>query len=297
MGPHSDKGCGPIDVPGRAAHAAAAESSTLAAVSEQSDPQQRPAVQHSADVPPVAKGVAFFLVGVVAIHFAFTFLFNAPSNPVKDVLGGQVSSYMQPMFQQNWSLFAPNPVNSEDEVLVRAELSGPESGPDAGTPTVTEWESATALEWSIITHDPVPSRASRLSSNLHRRLNSAWNRLNDDQHRVLAEDFAYMPDWTPLADALARAAGGSPSPDIATMVRADRVATGYATQFARARWGDDVTSVQFQIRRTPVPRWADRLGPDTDPATGTVHEFGWRPVLVNEGQDDDLFARTIDGLS
>ena len=261
------------------------ESSTLAAVPSTNE-------SHHAAPPPIAKGVAFVLVGIVAIHFAITFLWNAPSNPIRDALGGQVNGYMEPFFEQNWSLFAPNPVNTEDELLVRAEVLDP----DTGEFETTEWESATELEWTIVSHNPFPSRASRLSSNLHRRLNSAWNRLSEGQRQVIAEDFFGADDWTPMAERLASAAGGQISTDIETMIRADRVATGYASQFARARWGEGVTSVQYQLRRTPVPRWEERLEAEPTAPSATIREFGWRPVLTNDGQDDALFARTIERL-
>ncbi|WP_205857671.1 DUF5819 family protein, partial [Phytoactinopolyspora endophytica] len=76
--------------------------------------------QQTINVPPIARGLAFFLVGLLSMHFAFTFLWNAPSNAIKDAVGDEMRGYMRPYFHQNWSLFAPNPVNAEDELLVRA---------------------------------------------------------------------------------------------------------------------------------------------------------------------------------
>jgi hypothetical protein len=244
------------------------------------------------NVPPIARGVAFFLVGVLGIHVAVTFLWNAPSNPIKDAVSGEVRGYIQPFFQQNWSLFAPNPVSSEDEVLVRARLRQPATG----ELRTTEWVSATQFEWTLVQSNPAPSRASRLSSNLHRRLNSAWNRLSDTQREIMADDYSEMTDWKPLAGDLIEEQGGESSSRVANMVRADRVATGYATQVARALWGDDVVSVQFHLQRTPVPRWHERKEPEPEEPSRTYREFGWRPVLDNAGQDDDAFARTLQRL-
>lgn len=241
--------------------------------------------------PPLATGLAFVLVGVLVVHFAVTFLWNAPPNPVKEVIGGQVSSYMRPFFVQNWSLFAPDPINTEEEILVRAKVSGPD-----GETEVTPWVSATEREWLVVDHNPVPSRASRLSSNLHRRLMSAWRRLSEEQRLVLTEPYDGTADWTVLADDLTAATRGAEDGRVATMVRADRVATAYATQVARALWGDDVGSVQIRLRSTPVPRWPDRFVPEPDPATASVRQFGWRPVLVAAGQDDDAFAAAFRGF-
>ncbi|NED97387.1 hypothetical protein G1H11_18990 [Phytoactinopolyspora alkaliphila] len=243
-------------------------------------------------VPPIARGVAFFLVGLLGIHVAVTFLWNAPSNPIREAVNEEVRGYIRPFFQQNWSLFAPNPVNSEDEILVRARLRDPASG-DLRT---TEWVSATGFEWTEVRGSPAPSRASRLSSNLHRRLNSAWNRLSDAQREIMAADYADMSNWKPLAEDLIEEQGGESSSRVATMVRADRVATGYATQVSRAIWGDEVESVQIQLQRTPVPRWDDRLEPEPEDPRRTYRDFGWRPTLDAEGQDDDAFARTMQRL-
>ncbi|NDL59090.1 DUF5819 family protein [Phytoactinopolyspora mesophila] len=245
--------------------------------------------QRSDYVPPIARGIAFFLVGLLGIHFAATFLWNAPDNPIKDSVRDEMRSYIQPFFQQNWSLFAPNPVSSEGEVLLRARTEDPVTG-DVRT---TEWISPTELEWSVVRDNPAPSRVSRLSSNLHRRLNTAWNRLNDEQKDIVADDYDDMTVWSPLADDLIEAQGGETSSRVANLVRADRVLTGYATQVARAMWGENIVAVQFQLQRTPVPRWEDRMEPEPDNPDRTYRHFGWRPVLVNDGQDDDAFARTL----
>lgn len=257
----------------------------------QPDAPEEPQPPSPSNPPPIAKGIAFFLVGLLGIHFGVTFLFNAPDNPVKDALGDEVSGYIQPFFQQNWSLFAPNPINSEDELLVRAQVLDP----DSGETTTTDWVSATRLEWQLIENNPFPSRASRLSSNLHRRLDSAWRQLSTDQQSVLAEDFSYVTDWGQITDRLAGQSGGTVTADVATMVRADRVATAYATQFATAHWGEDVQAVQYQLSRTPVPRWQERFA-DAPEAVPTIRDFGWRPLVVNDGQDQDAFARTVEGL-
>ncbi|WP_166355451.1 DUF5819 family protein [Phytoactinopolyspora limicola] len=244
-------------------------------------------------VPPLARGIAFFLVGLLGIHFLMTFLWNAPDNPVKEALREEVNGYIQPFFQQNWSLFAPNPVSSESELLLRARTEDPVTG-DIRT---TEWVSPTQLEWSVVRGNPAPSRVSRLSANMHRRLNSAWNRLNDEQKEIVADDYEDMDVWTPLADDLIEAQGGQTSSRVATIVRADRVASGYSTQVARALWGDDVVAVQFRLQRTPVPSWEDRFEPEPEEPHRIYREFGWRPVLVNDGQDDGAFARTLLRLS
>ena len=245
-----------------------------------------------ADPPPAAKGLAFFLVGVVGLHFAATFLWNAPTNPIKESVATDVNAYMRPFFEQNWSLFAPNPINSEDELYVRAQVADIQTG----NIEITEWRNATQLEWTLVRGNPAPSRASRVSSNLNRRVSSAWYDLTDEQQDIVAGNYTDMADWNPLADDLIEAQDGETSSRVANIVRADRVATGYATQFAKAIWGEGVEAVQFELRRTPVPRWDERMEPEPESPSFTTREFGWRPALVDPGQDEGLFAGTIDRL-
>lgn len=253
----------------------------------------RPAdAERNTGSPPLAKGLAFFLVGLVGLHFAATFLWNAPTNPIKESVASDVDAYMRPFFEQNWSLFAPNPINSEDELYVRAQVADIQTG----NLEITEWRSATQLEWTLVRGNPAPSRASRVSSNLNRRVSSAWRALTDEQQEIVADNYPDMPDWNPLADDLIEAQGGETSSRVARMVRADRVATGYATQFAKAIWGEGVEAVQIELRRTPVPRWDERMEPEPESPSFTTREFGWRPALVDPRQDEDLFANTIEGL-
>lgn len=241
--------------------------------------------------PPIAKGLAVVVVGFPAIHLAITFLHNAPPNPVKESLQAEVDSYMQPFFGQNWSLFAPNPINSEDTILVRAKVDDPGTGEQR----TTDWVNATEREWSVVHHSLAPPRVNKLSSNLHRRLQNAWDDLSDEQREIVAQDFDLMADWVPLADALIGSQGGETSSVVANLVRGDRVVTGYATQVARALWGQNVMAVQFRLERTLVPRWDDRFGEDAEPIS-VLREFGWRPALANDGQSNTAFAAVFEGL-
>lgn len=47
-------------------------------------------------------------MGVLAVHFSLTMAFLTPLNPVKLRLMPVLEGYIQPFFQQRWSLFAPN---------------------------------------------------------------------------------------------------------------------------------------------------------------------------------------------
>src|SRR5258708_632570 len=68
-------------------------------------------------------GTAVAVAAVLGIHLAATFLYNAPSNPVSQRYAKQVQWWMEPLFNQNWRLFAPNPISENVSVQARASLS------------------------------------------------------------------------------------------------------------------------------------------------------------------------------
>lgn len=85
---------------------------------------------------------------VLGAHLAATFLYSAPLNPVSQRYAKQVNWWMYPLFNQNWRLFAPNPISENVSVLARARLT-----PDG---TVTGWTDLTAQDQATVLHDPVP---------------------------------------------------------------------------------------------------------------------------------------------
>jgi hypothetical protein len=91
---------------------------------------------------------AVAVVVVLGAHLAATFLYNAPLNPVSQRYAKQVNWWMEPLFDQNWRLFAPNPisVNVSVEARARLNLDG----------TVTGWIDLSAQDRAAMLHDPVP---------------------------------------------------------------------------------------------------------------------------------------------
>lgn len=77
-------------------------------------------------------GSLFCLLFVV--HFALTIIYNSPSNPIQAKYNKQISSYMDPIFTQNWKLFAPTPVTTNHYYYAKAKLADPE-----GETRTTNW--------------------------------------------------------------------------------------------------------------------------------------------------------------
>ncbi|MDT0342222.1 DUF5819 family protein [Streptomyces litchfieldiae] len=105
-------------------------------------------------------GLASFAVW----HLAMVFLFVSPSNTMREDHYETMRGYMYPEFEQNWKLFAPNPLQRDEAVHVRAEVRDPD-----GSSRVTEWIDLTAMDIEGIRHRLLPSHTAQNS------LRRAWD--------------------------------------------------------------------------------------------------------------------------
>ncbi|MFD7917991.1 DUF5819 family protein [Streptomyces sp. NPDC059740] len=114
----------------------------------------------SAPARAVAVVVACVVALTVLVHLAMVFLHVAPANTVSKQHSQAVYDYVYPEYEQNWKLFAPNPVQQNIDVEVRARVRPRSGGGDGGT-TVTAWTDLTAQDGAAIHHNPFPSHASQ----------------------------------------------------------------------------------------------------------------------------------------
>ncbi|RLV01475.1 hypothetical protein CTZ27_13365 [Streptomyces griseocarneus] len=111
----------------------------------------------------VAIGVAVVTVAA-AVHLAMVFLHVAPPNVVSKEHSAAIGDYIYPEFEQNWKLFAPNPLQQNIAVQARAELRGAD-----GRSTVTQWFDLSAQDGAAIHHNPFPSHTQQ------NELRRAWD--------------------------------------------------------------------------------------------------------------------------
>ncbi|MFJ2646108.1 DUF5819 family protein [Streptomyces sp. NPDC087420] len=101
----------------------------------------------------VVAALALAIVGILAcVHLAMVFLHVAPSNTLTKEHGAAVDNWIYPEFEQNWKLFAPNPLQQNIDVQVRAEVRAPD-----GTRTTTDWVDLSAEDGAAIRGNPFPS--------------------------------------------------------------------------------------------------------------------------------------------
>ncbi|MGD9482701.1 DUF5819 family protein [Streptomyces sp. TRM70308] len=112
----------------------------------------------------VLVGVAAAVAVAVAAHLGAVFLHVAPSNTVSRQYDEQIDDYIYPEFEQNWKLFAPNPLQQNVAVHARAEVRAEDGGVRQ-----TGWVNLTAMDVEHIRGNPFPSHIAQ------NELRRAWD--------------------------------------------------------------------------------------------------------------------------
>ncbi|QNE79294.1 hypothetical protein F0344_18105 [Streptomyces finlayi] len=100
----------------------------------------------------VVAALALAVLGVLgAVHLAMVFLHVAPSNTLTKQHSEAIDDWVYPEFEQNWKLFAPNPLQQNIAVHVRAEVAG-----DDGR-RITPWMSLSGEDGEAIRGNLLPS--------------------------------------------------------------------------------------------------------------------------------------------
>ena len=113
----------------------------------------------------IAAALALALVAMAAcVHLGMVFLHVAPSNTVTKQHGQAVDDWIYPEFEQNWKLFAPNPLQQNIAVQVRAEVKGAD-----GAIRTTRWYDLSAMDGRAIDGNLLPSHTQQ------NELRRAWD--------------------------------------------------------------------------------------------------------------------------
>lgn len=219
---------------------------------------------------------------LTAWHIFASFLWIAPAGPARNLVPGDLlRSYMLPLYGQSWSVFAPEPVNGDHRLEVRAVVMRD------GVEEVTDWVSPTDVELSLSRHNLFPPRAANSGLNVTSAHKRAYEKLNDD-HEVVVELNYFQEDWQARLEENLKSYDGAETVD--AYLEAEDLTTAYATQVALAVWGDDVVRVQFQTTRQNVVPFAQRNEPDAQKPALQVVTTGWRGLIERDGQSREQFA-------
>ncbi|MFF0963834.1 DUF5819 family protein [Streptomyces sp. NPDC003703] len=117
------------------------------------------------------------VVVVACVHVGMVFLHVAPSNTVTKQHGRAVDQWIYPEFEQNWKLFAPNPLQQNVAVQARAETLGAD-----GTSRTTGWYDLSAQDGRAIDGNLLPSHTQQ---NELRRAFDFYAASHDRQNRAI----------------------------------------------------------------------------------------------------------------
>ncbi|RRQ87329.1 hypothetical protein CQW44_10315 [Streptomyces griseofuscus] len=113
----------------------------------------------------VVAALAVAVIGVgVGVHLLMVFLSLAPQNTVSKQHGKAVEAWVFPEFEQNWKLFAPNPLQQNIAVQVRADVRMKD-----GSVRTTGWTDLSAQDGAAIKGNPAPSHTQQ------NELRRAWD--------------------------------------------------------------------------------------------------------------------------
>ncbi|MER6167463.1 DUF5819 family protein [Streptomyces violaceorubidus] len=197
--------------------------------------------------------VALAVVAVaVCAHIGLVFLHVAPSNTLTKQHGSVVDEWVFPEFEQNWKLFAPNPLQQNVSVQVRAEVSTA-----GGEIRTTGWYDLSAEDGRAIDGNPLPSHTQQ------NELRRAWDFF------VASHDSEDRP--VGLRGALSE-----------TYLR--RIALLRLDRHDAAGPGGVVERVQYRSRTTNVkpPPWSGEKVSDRP----TLRELPWWSVAAETGGAD-----------
>lgn len=178
----------------------------------------------------------------VMIHVLLVFLHVAPANPVSQQYRQQVDSWVYPLFEQDWRLFAPNPESVNWNISVRTRHTGPD-----GSAHVSPWFDITAVDESAVEHDPFPSHTNQ---NMLRR---AWS--------------AYLQNY-----------GGGDVPTSQRAVMMQEYLRNIAAARVAAHRPGSFESLQLRVVAVPIPASKAPDGTGPSPAPANTRYLPWWKV-------------------
>ncbi|MGY1499343.1 DUF5819 family protein [Streptomyces sp. QTS52] len=197
----------------------------------------------------IGAALAVAVVAVAAcVHLGMVFLHVAPSNTVTKEHARAIDDWIYPEFEQNWKLFAPNPLQQNVAVEVRADVRTADGGA-----RTTGWYDLSALDGKAIDGNPVPSHTQQ------NELRRAWDFF------LASHDAQNRPSG--LRGALAE-----------QYLR--RIVVPRLDREDAAGPGGTIDRVQVRSRSTNVrpPEWSQEQVPETP----TYRVLSWWPVPDDE---------------
>lgn len=241
------------------------------------------------DAPPRRPSVVVRLVVVVVlllagVHMFATFARVAPPNPISTAFREPTSHHIHPLFNQSWSIFAPNPQLVDLRIWVRASYLD-----DTGQQAATEWFDISSTFYAQVTNRVVPPRHWRMVAPLYRYQFRARDALTESQQLLLASDYVGDSGRGQLrADLIA--ADNRPS-TVDHYLRSEAMVVEFATNVVYAVHPDiEPQAIQVRTSSQGVVPWSRRDDPDATRPDEHFRELGWRQPIVASDASREAFA-------
>ncbi|WP_030320146.1 DUF5819 family protein [Streptomyces sp. NRRL B-3229] len=247
--PEASAASEPAEPPGSTPAPAPARTAIPTPLPASPDPDPRAGVAALSLRHQIGVALALALVAIaVCVHIGMVFLHVAPVNTVTRQHGGAVDDWIYPEFEQNWKLFAPNPLQQNVAVQVRARIRGA----DGGSRT-TGWYDLSAQDGRAIDGNLLPSHTQQ------NELRRSWDL------------------FVATHDANNRPIGLRGSLSEAYLRRIAVLRMGREDALAR---GDVLVSVQVRSRTSnvPPPKWSD----EKVSVQPVFRELSWWPVTADD---------------
>lgn len=189
--------------------------------------------------------VALCLVATVT-HLLMVVLYVAPVNAVSQRYSRQIDDWIDPLFDQNWQLFAPEPQSANWQISARTMSTGPD-----GRPQISSWFDLSALDDAAVRHDVFPSHTAQNT------LRRAWS--------------AYVADF-----------GASDQADSNGAVLVRDYLRNIAVDRIEAHRRAAVDGIQLRVVTRPIPAQAVPGGPRPAAPAADIRNLPWWKVASSD---------------
>jgi hypothetical protein len=199
----------------------------------------------------------------LVVHFAMTLVYVMPFTPIKVRHTGLLDRTIGTYFQQNWSLFAPNPLSNDQALIARCLSSEEGEAANAGKLPTTGWHDLSTPFWS------------RFQQNRF----SAYDRLVRPQSNAIREFMAGSFDLGELFQACKRGQKEACKKADEGYARSRKVAgemlkkigSSYCLEVDPA-----ATHVALGLQETPAVPWSKRYS--SEPAKTKEYSLDFYPI-------------------
>ncbi|WP_416970288.1 DUF5819 family protein [Streptomyces sp. 4F14] len=216
------------------------------------EPSAEPAAEADGSSPPtrlaalslrtqIAVAAVVALVAAVAlVHVGMVFLHVAPSNTVSKQHARAIDDWVYPEFEQNWKLFAPNPLQQDIAVQVRAEVRSSDGGY-----RTTGWYDLSAADGRAIDGNLLPSHTQQ---NELRRAWDFFTGTHDNDNRAVGMRGALSEEYLRRIVVMRLERGGTVR-EGGTLARVQ--VRSRTSNVAPPKWSDEKVSTQPTFRVLP----------------------------------------------